>query len=95
MAPVCVNVSLKATPAVPLFTAGFVTVMAWQAMTSVYVGALPKQPFVSVALTTIGNEPVCVGVPERTPPVDSDNPAGSALAVENVTGRIALPAVKV
>ena len=28
---------------------------------------MPVQPFASVALTVIGNVPVCVGVPERTP----------------------------
>src|SRR5437763_1726436 len=38
MPPDCVKVWLKATPAVPLALAGFVTVMALQAMTSVYVG---------------------------------------------------------
>ena len=79
----------------PVVVAGLVTVMAWQLMTSVYVAPLPKQPFASVALTTIGNDPVCVGVPERTPPLDSDRPTGSVLAVENVTGRMAFPAVNV
>ena len=49
----------------------------------------------SVAVTTIGNEPVCVGVPERTPPDDSVRPAGSALAVEYVTVPMVLPEVKV
>jgi hypothetical protein len=32
MAPVCVNVSLNALPAVPLPLAGLVTVMVWQTM---------------------------------------------------------------
>ena len=39
------------------------------------------QPLLSVATTVIGNVPVCVGVPERTPAVESEMPAGSVLAV--------------
>src|SRR3954451_15958233 len=70
--------------------------MTWQLMVRVYVALTPKQPFASVALTVIGNEPVCVGVPERTPAADSPSPAGSEpLLSVNVTGAMALPAVKV
>ncbi len=45
---------------------------------------VPVQPFESVTVTTIGNRPVTVGVPERTPAVESDRPAGSVDAVVNV-----------
>src|SRR4051794_41741352 len=69
--------------------------MTWQLMVRVYVAPTPKQPFASVALTVIGNEPVCVGVPERTPAADSPSPAGSEpLLIVNVTGGMALPAVE-
>ena len=77
MAPVCVNVSLNGEPAVPLAFAGFVTVMVWQAMTSVYVAPVPVQPLLSVTVTVIGNVPVCVGVPDSTPFVASVRPVGS------------------
>src|SRR5258706_1720874 len=55
---------------------------------------MPKQPLASVALMVIGNDPVCVGVPERTPVAGlSVRPAGSVpLLSENVTGAMALPA---
>ncbi len=46
-------------------------------MTSVYVAPVPVQPFASVALTVIGKEPVCVGVPESVPFAASVRPAGS------------------
>ena len=45
---------------------------------------MPVQPLASVAFTTIGNEPVCVGVPESVPLVASVKPAGSVLAVVKV-----------
>ena len=45
---------------------------------------MPVQPLASVTVTVIGNVPVCVGVPERTPPVDSVRPAGSVAAVVKV-----------
>ena len=38
---------------------------------------MPVQLLASVAVTVIGNEPVCVGVPERTPFAASVRPAGS------------------
>ena len=80
------KVWLNATLTVPVFVAGLVTVMTWQAMVSVYVALMPKQPFASVALTVIGNDPVCVGVPERTPAAESVRPAGSVpLLSVNVT----------
>src|SRR5437763_14472991 len=41
MPPLCVNVSLNAEPATPLFPAGFVTVMVWQVMVRLYVGPVP------------------------------------------------------
>src|SRR5437660_1033474 len=70
--------------------------MTWQLMVRVYVAPIPKQPLASVALTVIGNEPVCVGVPERTPADDSVMPVGSVpLLSVNVTTPMVLPAVKV
>ncbi len=46
---------------------------------------MPLQVFVSVAFTVIGKVPVCVGVPERTPAVESDIPVGSVpLAIVKV-----------
>ncbi len=45
---------------------------------------MPVQPSASVATTTIGNPPDCVGVPARTPFESSERPFGSGLAVENV-----------
>src|SRR5438477_3338471 len=69
--------------------------MVWQPMTRVYVAPVPWQPLLSVTFTTMGNEPVCVGVPERTPAVESDRPAGSALAVVNVALPIAPVCVNV
>ena len=56
---------------------------------------MPVQPLLSVTVTTIGNVPVCVGVPERTPVGDNVNPAGSVLAVENVAEPTAPLCVKV
>src|SRR5438034_6348983 len=59
--------------------------MAWQAMTRVYVAPVPVQPFESVTVTTMGNVPGCVGVPERRPLLDSVRPPGRVDAVEKVT----------
>ena len=95
IAPACVNVWLNAWPAVPAATAGFVTAIVWHAMTSVYVVAVPVQPFESVTVTTIGNEPVCVGVPESAPFEASVRPVGRVLAVENVAEPTAPVCVKV
>jgi hypothetical protein len=54
------------------------------------------QPLPSVTLTVIGNEPVCVGVPERTPAAESVRPAGSEpLLSEKVAPPMALVCVKV
>ena len=83
------NVALNGASTVPVLVAGFVTVMVWQLMTSVYVAPVPVQPFESVTVTTIGNVPVCVGVPESTPAAESVRPAGSVLEVVNVAVPIA------
>ena len=83
--PLTVKVWSKDVPSVPVVVPGFVTVIVWQAITSVYVARVPVQPFASVALTTIGNEPVWLVVPERTPALESVRPVGSVLDVENVT----------
>src|SRR5207302_1701561 len=90
-----VKVTVKGALTVPVLVAGLVTVMVWHPMTSVYVAPLPEQPLLSVAVTTIGKDPLCVGVPERTPAVESALSPGSVLAVVNVTGRMALAAVNV
>src|SRR4051812_50008569 len=89
-----VKVTVNGVLTVPVLVAGLVTVMVWQLMTSVYVAPSPEQPFPSTTWTTIGNDPVCVGVPERTPAVESETPAGSVLAV--VKGKVptGLPAGK-
>ena len=49
----------------------------------------------SVTMTTTGNVPPCVGVPESTPFVPSVSPAGSVLAVVNVAPPIAPVCVNV
>ena len=41
------------------------TVMVGQVTTNVYVAPVPEQPFVSVAVTVIGNEPTALVVPAR------------------------------
>src|SRR5258708_372246 len=50
IAPLCMKVWLKPESTVPVVVAGFVTVMVWQAMTSVYVAPVPVQPLKSVAV---------------------------------------------
>src|SRR5262245_51582047 len=75
--PAWVKLWLKGELTVPVVTAGGVTAMVWQAMTKVYVALMPIQPLASVALIVMGKLPGCVGVPERTPPVESDKPVGS------------------
>src|SRR3954447_1237654 len=77
MALVVVKLWLNTTLTVPLFVAGLLTVITWQPMVSVYVGPLAEQPLASTTCTVIGKLPVCVGVPERTPAVDSVRPVGS------------------
>lgn len=42
---------------------------------------VPIQPLESVALTVMANVPVCVGVPAKTPAVESVTPFGNALTV--------------
>src|SRR4051794_32119852 len=79
--PACVNCSLKATPAVPVVFAGLVTVMVGQVIVSVYAAFVPVQPLSSVTVTLIGNEPPCVGVPERVPFAASVRPVGRVDAV--------------
>src|SRR6266498_3086381 len=84
-APLCVKVSLNAASTVPVAFTGFVTVMVWQLMTRLYVGLTPVQPLLSVTRTVMEKLPLTVGVPERTPAVDSVRPAGSEpLLSENV-----------
>src|SRR5437763_1814900 len=78
--PLCVKVKLAATRAALKtddVVAGFVTVMVWQAMTSVYVALIPVQPLASVTLTVIGKLPGTNGVPETTPALESKRPFGS------------------
>src|ERR1700756_4392268 len=85
MPPLSVKVWLNAAPATPLFTAGVVTGVVWEGVVRGVGEAVPLQPFASVALTVIGKEPVCVGVPESVPLAASVRPAGSVpLASEKV-----------
>ena len=56
---------------------------------------MPVQPLPSVTVTVIGNEPVCVGVPESVPLAASVRPAGSVLAVVNVAPPMAPVCVNV
>ena len=56
---------------------------------------LPIQPTPSVADTTIGKLPACVGVPLSTPADDKVKPVGKVLGVENVYGGTPPDAVKV
>ena len=52
---------------------------------------VPVQPFESVAVTTMGNEPVCVGVPASVPFAASVIPVGSVLeVVKNLDPRCGL-----
>src|ERR1041385_4121007 len=49
------------------------------------------QPFASLTWTVNANAPLCVGVPERTPPADSVRPGGNAPKTTlHVTGAAAL-----
>src|SRR5207253_1163324 len=84
MAPVCVKVCRTGARAVSVVAAGLVTAIVWHAIARLYVEPLPMQPLASVALTTIGNVPVCSGVPLSVPLAANVRPAGSVLAVENV-----------
>src|SRR4029078_10278956 len=53
---------------------------------SEYDALVPTQPFTSVAVTVIGNDPVRVAAPDNVPEEDRLTPAGSVpLASENVT----------
>src|SRR5437763_538216 len=61
-----------------------VTVIVWQLMVRLYVALVALQPAVSLALTTMGNVPLTLGVPESTPFVASVKPAGSVLEVVKV-----------
>ena len=72
------------------------TVIAGQLIVRLYVGPVPEQPFASVAVTVIGKEPVCVGVPERTP-VDglSPRPLGKAPLSDQVIVPVPPDCVKV
>src|SRR5437868_1718341 len=61
-------------------------------MARLYVGPMPVQPLASVTLTVIGNVPVCVGVPERTPAVESERPVGSVPLLMVKTAVVCVPA---
>src|SRR5512141_861786 len=93
--PVCVNWTLNGVPAGSDVVAGFVTVMVWQLIVSVYVAPVPVQPLLSVTVTTIGKLPITVGVPESVPFVANVRPAGSVLAVVNAAVPCAPLCVKV
>ena len=76
MPPDCEKLWLNAAPAVPVFVTGAVTVIVWQLMVSEML-ALPVHPRLSVTSAVKLNVPVCVGMPDTTPPLPSDNPVGS------------------
>ena len=96
MPPLWVKVCVNGADTVPVVVAGLVTVMVWQVMVRLYVGPVPVQPFASVTFTVIGNEPVWVGVPDRTPAADSVRPAGNVpLARLNEVAPMAFDCVKV
>ena len=59
-----------------------------------YVAPVPVQALPSLTVTTTGNVPVWVGVPERTPVVANVRPLGSVLAVVKVVVPMVLLAVK-
>jgi hypothetical protein len=60
------------------------------------VTLVPVQELASVTVTVIGNEPVCVGVPDSTPFVASVRPVGRVpVARVNVAPPIAPDCVKV
>ena len=60
------------------------------------MGPIPVQPCESVTSTVIGKFPTTVGVPERTPLVESESPVGSApLASVKVAVPMAPVCVKV
>ncbi len=94
--PLSVKVWLNGAAATPLVTAGLVTMMFGQVICRLYVGLMPVQPCESVTRTVMGKLPTTVGVPERTPLVESVRPAGSEpLASENVAVPMAPVCVKV
>ena len=82
-------------PAVPGGTEVGSTENVWQAITRLYVALVPVHPFASVTVTTIGNVPVCVGVPESVPFAASVRPDGSVDAVVNAALPIAPTCVNV
>src|SRR3954447_14063860 len=63
-------------------------------MTRVYVVPLAEHPLASTAWTTIGNDPLCVVVPDSVPFAASVKLDGSVLKVVNVTAPMVLVAVK-
>ena len=76
-APVCVKVSLKDVPVVPVLLPGLITSIDLQLITKLYVPPVPVQPLPSVTFTVMGKVPVSVGVPLSTPAVDKLKPFGS------------------
>src|SRR5438270_6069366 len=92
--PLCVKVKLAATRAALKtldVVTGLVTVMVWQAMTSVYVALMPLQPLASVTLTVIGKLPGTNGVPETTPALESKRPLGSEPLLIVKTAGVCVP----
>jgi hypothetical protein len=62
-------------------------------MTASAILAVPWHPSASVAVTVIGNDPACVGVPEKDPRAARTTPAGSAPVSVNLYGAVAPVAV--
>ena len=83
--PDCVNVTgVIADPSTPLIGPLAPTVIVGHWIVRVTARS-PKQELASVARMVIGKDPVCSGVPERTPvPGSSDMPLGRAPVTDQV-----------
>ena len=71
------------TPAVPEGIDPGPTLIVGQ-LTIMLYASVPKHPFESVALTMIGNVPVWVAVPDKSPPVERLIPVGNVPVSVNV-----------
>ena len=57
-----------------------------QALTVSVIASLSLQPFASVTVNVIGKVPVCVGVPDRSPPEENVIPGGRAPVSDQTIG---------
>jgi len=96
IAPLCVNVALNGVPTVSGRSARIGDCDGLAGDRQCVRRASAGAAFESVTLTVIGNDPVWVGVPERTPEAERLIPAGSVpLASEKVAVPFAPLCVKV